>query len=54
VPGVVGTSDDADSMLNSDGSYARVFDASAFGVPVGANVDAFVYKVQATFTVLRQ
>src|SRR5574340_793249 len=45
VPGVAGANDDADIYAwNSDGSYARVFDASVAGVPAAANVDAFVYN----------
>ena len=44
VPGVAGTDDSDLYAWNSDGSYARVFDSSAFGVPAGANVDAFVYN----------
>src|SRR5574340_1124109 len=45
VPGVAGPNDDADIYAwNSDGSYARVFDASVAGVPAAANVDAFVYN----------
>ncbi|MDT3708199.1 MAG: hypothetical protein ROZ09_15380 [Thiobacillus sp.] len=45
VPGVAGANDDADIYAwNSDGSYARVFDASVAGVPAEADVDAFVYN----------
>jgi uncharacterized repeat protein (TIGR01451 family) len=45
VPGVAGANDDADIYAwNSDGSYARVFDASVAGVPAAADVDAFVYN----------
>ena len=45
VPGVAGANDDADIYAwNSDGSYARVFDASVAGVPGAADVDAFVYN----------
>lgn len=45
VPGVAAPYDDADIYArNSDATYTRVFDASAFGVPGGADVDAFVYN----------
>ncbi len=45
VPGVAGPNDDADIYArNSNGTYTRVFDASVFGVPGGADVDAFVYN----------
>lgn len=44
VPGI-GTPDDADIYAwNSDGSFSRVFDASAYGVPASANVNAMVYR----------
>jgi uncharacterized repeat protein (TIGR01451 family) len=40
VPGVAGTSDDADIYAwYSDGSFTRVLDATAVGLPIGANVD---------------
>ncbi len=42
LPGVAAPYDDADIYAwMSDGTYTRVFDASAAGVPAGANVDAF-------------
>lgn len=47
VTGVAGPYDDADIYAyRSDGSYARVFDASLApaSVPAGANVDAFIYN----------
>ncbi len=45
VPGVAGPYDNADIYArNSNGTYTRVFDASVFGVPGGADVDAFVYN----------
>jgi hypothetical protein len=45
VPGVAAPYDDADIYArNSNATYTRVFDASAFGVPGGADVDAFVYN----------
>jgi len=45
VPGVAGPNDNADIYVrNPDGSYTRLFDATAFGVPGAANVDAFVYN----------
>jgi hypothetical protein len=46
-PGVGGTADDADIYSWNGTSYSRVFDASANGLPGGANVDGFV-RVDAT------
>ena len=46
-PGVAGAADDADVYNWSGSSYARVFDASANGLPAGANVDGFD-RVDAT------
>ena len=46
-PGVAGAADDAD-IYNYDGtSFSRVFDATAAGVPGGANVDGYE-RVDAT------
>jgi hypothetical protein len=42
-PGVGGTADDADVYSRSGTSYARVFDASANGIPLYANVDGLVW-----------
>jgi uncharacterized repeat protein (TIGR01451 family) len=39
VPGVAGTADDADIYLWDGTSFTRVLDATAVGLPVGANVD---------------
>jgi hypothetical protein len=47
VPGVAGPYDDADIYSWDGTSYARVWDASANGLPAGANVDGFV-RVDAT------
>ncbi|MBI5785678.1 MAG: DUF11 domain-containing protein [Rhodocyclales bacterium] len=47
VTGVAGPNDDADIYAyRSDGTFARVFDASVApaSVPAGANVDAFIYN----------
>ena len=46
-PGVGGTADDADIYSWNGSSYARVWDASANGLPYGANVDGYV-RVDAT------
>ena len=46
-PGVAGTADDADIYAWSGSAYSRAFDASAAGVPGGANVDGYS-KVSAT------
>jgi FtsP/CotA-like multicopper oxidase with cupredoxin domain len=46
-PGVGGTADDADVYSWNGTSYARVWDASANGVPGAANVDGFA-RVDAT------
>ncbi len=46
-PGVTGTPDDADLYSWSGTAYARVFDASAHGIPVKARVDGAV-RVDAT------
>ena len=41
VPGVAGPYDDADIYAWNGVTFSRVFDASAAGVPAGANVDGF-------------
>nr|HMN60991.1 hypothetical protein [Anaerolinea sp.] len=42
-PGVTGTADDADIYSWNGTSYARVWDATANGLPGGANVDGLVF-----------
>ncbi|MDO8361410.1 MAG: Ig-like domain-containing protein, partial [Actinomycetota bacterium] len=42
-PGVVGTSDDSDIYSWNGSVFARVWDATANGVPGGANVDGVAY-----------
>jgi hypothetical protein len=46
-PGVSGTADDADVYSWNGTSFARVWDATANGVPGSANVDGYV-RVDAT------
>ncbi len=41
-PGVTGTPDDADVYSYDDGTFRRVFDASAHGVPTAARADGVV------------
>jgi hypothetical protein len=50
-PGVRGTADDADIYRWNGSSYARVFDASANGVPTAARVDGAAW-VDATHVYL--
>jgi FtsP/CotA-like multicopper oxidase with cupredoxin domain len=47
IPGVAGPFDDADIYRWDDTSYTRAFDASAFGLPGGADVDGYD-RVDAT------
>ncbi len=46
-PGVTGTADDADIYSWNGTSYARVWDATANGIPTTANVDGYV-RIDAT------
>ena len=46
-PGLGGTADDADIYFWNGTAFSRPFDATAFGVPVGANADGFD-RVSAT------
>ena len=50
VPGVAGPYDDADIYAwNSDGSYSRIFDGSAVGLPGNADIDALQVIDSDTF-----
>jgi hypothetical protein len=49
IPGVPGPNDDADIYSWNGTSYSRIFDASANGVPAGADVDALKVVDNDTF-----